>query len=157
MALPKWTDRSSQRLRINGRDITIPAETMVIPSLLAVQTQPKYWQPDPLVWRPSRWISSSPSNSLGQEELFQPVKGTYFPWSEGPQHCPGKKFAQVEFVAVLACLFKDHHVRAQLAEGETYEHARKRLLAVAEDSELGLLLRMRHADDVRLVWDRRDH
>lgn len=159
MALPKWTDRTSQRLNINGRAVTIPAETMVIPSLLAIQTHPKYWASDPLVWRPSRWITSNaaanPSKSLNQEKLFQPVKGTYFPWSEGPQHCPGKKFAQVEFVAVLACLFKDHHVRAQLAEGETYEHARKRLLAVAEDSELGLLLRMRRADDVRLVWARR--
>ena len=154
--MPKWTDRSSQRLAINGRDITIPAKTMVIPSLLAVQTQPKYWQPNPLAWQPSRWISSSPSSSLEQEELFQPAKGTYFPWSEGSQNCPGKKFAQVEFVAVLACLFRDHHVREQLGESETYEHARKRLLAVAEDSEHGLLLRMRRADDVRLIWARRD-
>ena len=34
------------------------------------------------------------------------------------------------------------------------EDSRKRILAVCEDSEHGLLLRMRNADSVRLLWNR---
>lgn len=132
-------------------------------SLLAIHTHPKYWSLDPLVWRPSRWISSSGNgdvtkpitNRLEDEELLVPIKGTYFPWSDGPQNCPGKKFAQVEFVAVLARLFRDHRVQVVLNKGENFQGARERVLAVAENSEQGLLLRMRDADSVRLSWERR--
>ena len=132
---------------------------MVIPSLLAVQTHPRYWEPEPLAWRPYRWIQPPASHTQGskvaQEQLLDPIKGTYFPWSEGSQHCPGKSFAKAEFVAVIACLFPAHRVRAHLLDGETPQQAKERLVAVAEDSEVALLLRMRHADDVRLVWEKR--
>lgn len=135
---------------------------MVVPSLLSMHTHPRYWSPDPLVWRPSRWISSSgnngsdsnPVDQLQREELFVPAKGTYFPWSEGLQNCPGKKFAQVEFVAVIACLLQAHRTRLVYTEGEDIVAARKRILAICEDSEHGLLLRMRNADSVRLMWTR---
>lgn len=135
-----------------------------MPSLLAVQTHPKYWK-DPLLWKPSRWITSSlaPGSSrleldvttqLRQEALFTPVQGTYFPWSDGPQNCPGAKFSQVEFVAVLARLLRDHRVGVVRAPNESSEEARKRALATTEDCDLELLLRMRNADKVQLAWRR---
>jgi cytochrome P450 len=135
-----------------------------MPSLLAVQTHPKYWQ-DPLLWRPSRWIclSTVPRSSgseldlatrLRQEALFTPMQSTYFPWSDGPQNCPGAKFAQVEFVAVLACLLRDHRVGVVHELNESFEKARKRALATTEDCDMELLLRMRNADKVRLAWKR---
>ena len=115
------------------------------------------------MWKPSRWITSSPSSEskmdqsprLSQETLFTPQQSTFFPWSDGPQNCPGAKFAQVEFVAVLACLLRDHRVGI-LRDGavESSEGARKRALATVEDCDLELLLRMRDADQVRLVWKR---
>ncbi|KAI9878026.1 MAG: hypothetical protein M1830_002146 [Pleopsidium flavum] len=166
MALPKYTNQHSQILKVGNKTISIDLDTMVVPSLLAMHTHPKYWKQDPLVWRPSRWISSSssPSSSNGSnctisarlecEELFVPTKGSYFPWSDGPQNCPGKKFAQVEFVAVIACLLQAHRVQLHRAEGGDLESARKWILAVCEDSEHGLLLRMRNADSVRLIWKR---
>ncbi|KAL9625277.1 MAG: hypothetical protein Q9160_000679 [Pyrenula sp. 1 TL-2023] len=80
--------------------------------------------------------------------------GTYFPWSDGPQFCPGKKFAQVEFVAVLATLFRDHRVKPALNKGESEANGRKRALGVCEDSEHVLLLRMRDGDSTRSVWER---
>ena len=143
----------------------IPPHTGAIPSLLAIQTHPKYWQ-DPLVWRPSRWISSSPapgssgSNELDsatrptQEALITPAQSTYFPWSDGPQNCPGAKFAQVEFVAVLACLLRDHRIGVVPEPNESFEKARKRALATAGDCDCQLLLRMRNADNVRLECKR---
>jgi cytochrome P450 len=164
MALPKYTNTKSQTLHVGKQTIPIDSDTLVIPSLLAMHTHPKYWKPDPLIWRPSRWIFSAPADGswpkhslAGQiegEELFDPVKGSYFPWSDGPQNCPGKKFAQVEFVAVIACLLQSHRVRPLCTEGESFEIARKRILTVCEDSQLLLLLRMRDADSIRLVWDR---
>ena len=124
---------------------------------------PEYWQSDPSLWKPSRWIVSPTTSSsistnlartswLEREELYTPPKGTYFPWSDGPQNCPGKRFAQVEFVAVLACLFRNHRVSIVLRPGEEFPEARMRVLATAEDCEQGLLLRMRSADQVRLSW-----
>lgn len=97
--------------------------------------------------------NASTAENLEREELYVPPKGTYFPWSDGPQFCPGKKFAQVEFVAVLAALFKEHRVHPLLQEGEDVESGRKRALAVCEDSEHVLLLRMRDGDSIRLVWE----
>lgn len=149
MALPKYTGQRFQTLKVDKKTISIGPDTFVVPSLLAMHTHPRYWPDDPLTWRPSRWISSS---SNGIEEQYVPPQGTYFPWSDGPQNCPGKKFAQVEFVAVIACLLQAHRVQLLRTNGETMESARKRILAVCEDSEHGLLLRMRHADDVKLVW-----
>jgi Cytochrome P450 len=150
-------------LKIGQRTISIDSDTMVVPSLLAMHTHPRYWKEDPLTWCPSRWISSPSADGnnpdftlarLEEEELFAPIKGSYFPWSDGPQNCPGKKFAQVEFVAVIACLLQSHRVRALGPEGESHEDAQKRILGICEDSEHGLLLRMRNADSVRLVWER---
>lgn len=133
-------------------------------SLLAVQTHPKYWH-DPLDWKPCRWISSGPALASGgpalclaarlrNEKLVTPAQSTYFPWSDGPQNCPGAKFAQVEFVAVLACLLRDHRIGVVQEKNESYEEARKRALDTTEDCDMELLLRMRNADKVRLAWKR---
>ena len=156
MALPKLIAQPSVTLKVkDDKTLKIDNSIMVEPSLWAVHTHTRYWSPDPLSWRPSRWINKG-GKKLGQEEFFVPRRGTYLPWSDGPQNCPGKKFAQVEFVAVVAKLLQGHRVR--LADGwsssNDIEAARKKILAVCEDSEHGLLLRMKRADSVRLVWSK---
>ncbi len=161
MSLPKRTNNYPQKLQIGGKIVVIPQHTGIWPGVLAVQTHPKYWQ-NPLLWQPSRWISSSSTSGcetvvasrLHQEALNIPAQGTYFPWSAGPQNCPGAKFAQVEFVAVLARLFRDHRVEILREGKETFDEARKRALATTEDCDMELLLRMRNADKTRLVWKR---
>lgn len=138
----------------------IPPLTCVMPSLLTVQTHPKYWH-DPLLWQPSRWISSKASESeldlatrLRQETLNTPLQSTYFPWSDGPQNCPGAKFAQVEFVAVIAALLLNHRIDVSPKPNESIAKARQRALATTEDCDMELLLRMRDADRVRLTLKR---
>lgn len=158
MALPKWSNDFPQTLEIEGKNIVIPPRTGVMPSILGLQMHPKYWK-DPLAWNPARWIESSSDsssqlqpNSVNAEKLITPATSTFFPWSDGPQNCPGQKFSQVEFVAVLAVLFRDHRVSVVQKEGETPGQANKRALAVTQDCDLELLLRMRDADQVRLIW-----
>jgi len=94
------------------------------------------------------------ASRLRLEVVVTPAQSTFFPCSDGPQNCPGAKFAQVEFVAVLACLFRDHRVGIVPAPNESFANARKRVLAMTEDCDLELLLRMRNADKVRLAWKR---
>jgi cytochrome P450 len=124
----------------------IPANTNTSPSLLAVHTHPQYW-PDPLVWKPSRWIASA---NKGQESLVTPARSTYFPWSDGPQNCPGRKFSEVEFVAVLAALMREHVLQIVSEGVESEEQARLRALGVVSDCDMQLLLRMRDADRLKL-------
>lgn len=163
LALPKWSSQYPQKLKISDRTIVIPPRTGVMPSLLTVQTHPENWD-SPLEWQPKRWLRSldlvsavpkSGSGAAAQEELITPAKGTYFPWSDGPQNCPGAKFAQVEFVAVLASVFKNHRVRVLRDEGESFESARKRILSTTEDCDMKLLLRMRDASKIRLACEER--
>ena len=91
---------------------------------------------------------------LQHEELMTPVQSTYFPWSAGAQNCPGAKFAQVEFVAVLARVLREHRVGFVGVPGESGEEGKKRVLEVTEDCDMELLLRMRDADRVRLTCTR---
>lgn len=133
---------------------------MVIPQVLALHTHPTYWSPDPLVWRPSRWIMPSasrghdhrPTSETEFETLKEPQKGTFLPWSEGAHVCPGKKFSQVEFVAVMAALFRTHRVRPVLREGETEAHARERVQIIVEDSAVRMTLQIKDPGRVRVRW-----
>jgi hypothetical protein len=52
------------------------------------------------------------------KEIIQPPLGMYNPWTAGPQVCPGKKFSQVEFVAIIARLFQKGKVTPKLEAGE---------------------------------------
>lgn len=157
-AIPKYTNDRAQSLKVNGKEVVIPADTILLLSLVAMHTQPRYWGEDSLVWRPSRWIVSSKyssdDNNLGIdcEDIMEPQSGTYFPWSSGARNCPGQKFAQVEYVAVIFTLFRSHRVQAILKDGETEEKARQRIARIAADIELGLTLHCRKPDQALLRW-----
>ena len=156
MALPKLTSHRAQTLRVGGQILTIPPGISTIPYLLAIQTHPKYWS-DAYAWLPSRWIlhpaaASPPSmNQINNEELLVPERGTYFPWSDGPQNCPGKKFAEVEAVAVLASLFRTHRLHVKREAGESQDAARQRAIDCTNDVNMEMLLRMANTDRVKLI------
>lgn len=88
--------------------------------------------------------------------LTQPETGALLPWGSGPRVCPGKKFAQVEFVAVIARLFQKHQVKPSIEAGETRKQAERRVRAAMEDSELNITLSMRKPDEIRLVWSEKE-
>ncbi|KAL8690124.1 MAG: hypothetical protein Q9218_004356 [Villophora microphyllina] len=164
--VPKYTSTHPQTLRINDRTLHIPADTIVAPNMNALHTYPRYWGPDSLEWRPSRWIipSTTPvcpttttknadlATTISSETLMTPKKGTYIPWSEGLQNCPGKKFAQVEFVATMARLFKNHRAEPVPKRGESMEAARERVRACVADTGMQLLLQMNDPGKVGVRW-----
>lgn len=150
-AIPKMTTKGAQTLDVGDISITVPANTEIFPLMLAIQTDPAYWD-DPYAWKPSRWVAASETSSGGPtgEELVAPKKGTFFPWSDGPQGCVGKKFAQVEGAAMLACLLQCHRVRVKPRPGETGAEARQRAKDCVLDVNYHLLLKMNNPEDVEL-------
>ncbi|KAJ9653402.1 cytochrome P450 [Neophaeococcomyces mojaviensis] len=96
-------------------------------------------------FRPERWILTETANgvladkdgipveSLGggdlgvnessdtSELLFKPAKGSYLPFSEGYRACLGRRFAQVEVLAVLAVLFQNYSVELAVDKYATDE------------------------------------
>ncbi|GAB1319536.1 Cytochrome P450 monooxygenase [Madurella fahalii] len=156
MAVPKRVAGRTQTLEIGNRTFTIPPTTGISVFVMAVHTHPDYW-PDPLTWRPSRWIvnpakSSPPSASqLEGEELYVPDRNTFLAWSEGPQSCPGRKFSEVEATAVVACLFRSHRLAVKREAGESDEAARKRAVDCVNHVNMEMLLKMVDADRVRLI------
>jgi cytochrome P450 len=87
-----------------------------------------------------------------QEALFEPEKGTFFPWSGGARMCVGKKFSQVEFVAVVASLFFKHRVYPVAEAGESMEKARLRIVKIVEDSLLRMTLQVRNPSLAAVSW-----
>ncbi|KAF2625144.1 cytochrome P450 monooxygenase-like protein [Macroventuria anomochaeta] len=85
-------------------------------------------------FRPERWLSNSeledsfvdinyddedlrgPSGEDTSASLFKPVKGSYIPFSDGFRSCIGRRFAQVEILAVLAVIFSQYSVELAVEE-----------------------------------------
>ena len=125
---PRWTGNTLQSLPVGERNIILPPKTTVMVNNGATQTNPAIWGDDADMWRPNRWISSV--NEPGKEALLTiPTKDAFLAWSSGPRVCPGLKFSQVEFVAVMAEWLRSHLVEPVLEGKEGMDYARKRLKA----------------------------
>jgi cytochrome P450 len=158
LALPKHTPSTPQRLQVGDREIIILANVHVQPSLLALHMHPQYWV-EPKRWNPQRWITRTSDVAArkdeAQEALVKPRRGTYFPWSEGPMNCPGRKFSEVEFTAVIACLMRKHRLSIIREAGEDERQARQRVRQVVNDCDNQMLLKMRDPGRVTLRLERR--
>lgn len=92
-------------------------------------------------FRPERWLLSEndkgatvdadgiPLETLAKEDglgvnessdtsdrLYKPIKGSYLPFSEGYRACLGRRFAQVEVLAVLAVMFQNYSVELDVSK-----------------------------------------
>lgn len=175
--LPKLTTSRPTVLSAAGggtrrRDIVIPPNSYVVVNFMHLHCSPDLWGKDALDFRPSRWISGPNSNDTpsgarysADEKLERPPPGAFIPWATGPRNCPGMKFAQVEFVSVIASLLADSRLEAALppilqgqaeAKGlddpEITALARKRLSTVVEDSDVRVTTTMLRPDEVWLRW-----
>lgn len=152
----KWTADKTQSITLGGKPVVLPPHSMVAPSYGSIQTDPKYWGPDSLEWRPSRWIKQTGSGTPGDEELDMHTRGAFIGWSEGIRDCPGKKFSQVEFVGAVAVLFRRWRVMPVTTPGESLQSARRRVMdLIKTDSGPVLLLQMLHPERAPLVWEKR--
>ncbi|KAI1121847.1 putative cytochrome P450 [Nemania abortiva] len=156
VAMPSIVSNHAQVLKIGTQTLTIPEGVTITVNLRAMQVHPALWD-GPDDWRPSRWISNSvlttsaTADQIASEELIVQNRNVFFPWGDGPQICPGKKFSEVEAVAVLACLFNTHRLAIKVQAGESGSAAIKRANECSNDVDLKMLVRLRDADRVTLV------
>ncbi|KAG8166139.1 hypothetical protein KVR01_004691 [Diaporthe batatas] len=156
-----------QHLRLDGRYIFVPKGSEVHMSNLAVHMLPEYWGADSEEFRPARWIRSASVSSestetstkdstkaemLDAEEVAPPpvAKESFFPWSLGARNCPGKKFAQVEFVAVMSYVLRLYKVEAVPLEGESKEETRRRVQEWIEESKAEITTNFREPEKYAL-------
>jgi cytochrome P450 len=152
IGIPKSTPKDSpQGLQMGGNHYTVPADCHITLNTAALHRNPKYWphtsEEDLLDFRPERWMETGHHSEThhtqtdADEEgmdfegpdkrpdtapsMFRPAKGAYVPFSEGYRSCLGRRFAQVEILAVLAVMFKTWTVELDitmfLQEGESEE------------------------------------
>ncbi|TVY14681.1 Cytochrome P450 6a8 [Lachnellula arida] len=154
VAFPRAVNGSYQTLTIQGKQHIIPPHTVIFSTFTSVHAS-KYWGSEPFDWKPERWIlKNEKENVIGREELLQTPLNAFMPWSGGPRICPGKKFAQVEFVATLALLFQHHRVKPIAEPGESPSGSKARLLQSVQDSDITTTLKMNHPEKVRLCWEK---
>ncbi|KAL8798219.1 MAG: hypothetical protein Q9200_007806, partial [Gallowayella weberi] len=163
VAIAKSTGSSPRPLKVGVNTVIIPKDTVVIPNYSALHTHPRYWGDDSLEFKPSRWITSTSANTSSLstqsvEHLKEPPNrnSPFVGWSGGARSCPGRKFAQVEFVGILVGLFRDFKVKPVPLDEEDDSVARARLLEqLRKDTGMRLLLQMLHPERAVLKWRRR--
>jgi cytochrome P450 len=145
LGIPKSTLADSpQGLRLSdGKTTTIAGGTMITLSACGTHRNPKYWphtSPEDLnAFRPERWLldptkanNNTDASAYAEEEglefdetdkrpdtaasLYRPPRGAYIPFSEGYRSCLGRRFAQVEILAVIAVIFKSWTVELDVSE-----------------------------------------
>ena len=77
------------------------------------------------------------------------------PWIFGPRVCPGKKFSQVEFVAIVAHIMSEYRVEMLRADGESEEGARSRLMGVLEGKYFNISTHLKRPEDAGVRFVRR--
>ena len=144
IGIPKSTLKGRpQGLNVNGQHYTVPGDCAMNLCTAAIHRNPRYWPhtsaEDLNEFRPERWLldpaksnANNDDDTYHQEDgldfdgsdkrpdtassLYRPPKGAYIPFSEGYRSCLGRRFAQVEILAVLAVIFKTWSV--ELCVGE---------------------------------------
>ena len=107
-----------------------------------------FWdaRPDTERFRPERWLLDPKAKSVSESfvdikyddeelrgpsgedtssQLFKPVKGSYIPFSDGFRSCIGRRFAQVEILAVFAVIFSHYSVELAVDEWASDEEVEK--------------------------------
>jgi len=87
----------------------LPTSPTFLSPFAAQQQQPITHHPTGPSSRPSS-PGSAVASGTSQRGILKPAKGAFMPFSEGARACSGKKFATVEFVAVLFTLLREHRV-----------------------------------------------
>lgn len=112
------------------------------------------WGLDALEFNPARFIIK---NMDGTESVAVPDGVLFFPWAGGPRVCPGKKFSQVEFVALVANILSRYQIKAVAREDESEVEARQRLSKVMDEKFFNISSHFRRPEDAAVHFIRRDN
>lgn len=90
----------------------LPAGVAVLPSIGAVQSDPRFWGADAKQFRPERWLEDNP-----------PLHA-WIPFGGGVRRCLGAMFAQIEVETVLAAVLRAVELEAAKPgdEGSVMRH-----------------------------------
>lgn len=152
--MPRYVDEGPQRISLHNREYVVPPHTTITLNFAGLHTHPKYWSPDPLQFRPSRWFIPDEKQGTGMRS-FEPATGSFMPWNTGPRVCPGRKFSQVEFVRLIYGLFAGG-TRVHLVQesGESLSGARERAMRIVDEAKVEVTLKMSDAGRIGLRWVR---
>jgi len=142
------TNEKAQEIKTSKGTIVLPPNSSVIINHIALHLDPEVWPNinrdsdpswvtsddekglDESIFRPSRWI-----NPIGSpRRIYQPPKGSFLPWGQGPRVCPGQKMGQVEFVAVMLKLLQEHRIDALPLMEESPRDVEQRLDGLLRNS-----------------------
>jgi cytochrome P450 len=151
--IPKINRGAPKQVSVDGKTISIPGNgSFIHMECTTLHRSRRYYPyspskvtdcPDDLDdFVPERWLQTNtndapeemPENEVDGMEvasfevhgsLFRPVKGAYMPFSEGLRACPGRRFAEVEVIAVLSLVFKQYSVELDLRAWATDEELDK--------------------------------
>ncbi|KAL2833611.1 cytochrome P450 [Aspergillus pseudoustus] len=181
--LNKTTDAQIQTVILeDSSPFVIPPHTRVDISVSGLHFNPKYWGPRATEYRPQNWdarcechwtgtqtadgngihghpqsdiFETEPSGSSSPAALIRiPRRGSYLPWSDGGRGCLGKRFSQIEFLAVMTVIFRAYRVELAVEEGMDWNGARMRAQRVLDGSLTLPTLTMQQPVPLRFV--RRD-
>jgi cytochrome P450 len=126
--IPKVVCSEDQYLMVDGKKVTVPANSMARLCVSSVHRNPKFWpHGPPKASNELPYPGGSPKNDLEEfkperwtpeagESLYTPVKGSYIPFSDGQRACLGRRFAQVEILVALAVIFSQYSVELAVDE-----------------------------------------
>ncbi|KAL2919036.1 hypothetical protein HK105_201306 [Polyrhizophydium stewartii] len=119
--------------------VILPDATAISVDIVALHYNPKYWGPDPDVFRPERWFASpecarsakttadavrananarstkeAPAMDGDLPQQAQPLlsynRYAFMAFYEGARSCLGKRFAQVEFITTIATIVQNYSI-----------------------------------------------
>ncbi|KAF2026139.1 cytochrome P450 [Setomelanomma holmii] len=127
----------------SSSSINLPGSTQIMLNSWACHASASHFT-SPKSFNPKRWIT----HTQEEETLHYPsLSSAFFAWGSGPRICPGMKFSQVEFCAVLGSVLKS--IRVDLVRDTV--QGRERMWGVLRDSVAEpLLLHVRRGEEVRL-------
>jgi hypothetical protein len=129
-----------------------PKSLFSIPVVISGYLPSELNGPDPYAFDPKRFIVTQQDGKESLRDEGELAKEGFMPWITGPRACPGKKFSQVEFAAVVSSLLSTMEIK--VAEGQrSMAQARKRLNdAVANTTfNLGTTINNAQQYDVQFV------
>ena len=133
---PKTTREAPIRLTLDEREYVVPSDTLILMNTSATHRNPKFWPsavpksgdgpPYPVSsFNPRQWMRNSSAEDRNASP-FSPKPGSWIPFSEGHRACVGKRFAQAEFCAVMASIFKFYSVELVIGNGTVNKKETKR-------------------------------
>ncbi|KAL5000108.1 cytochrome P450 [Aspergillus recurvatus] len=154
VSIPTLTTAHEAKITYEGERHCLPPNVRVNLNANALHYSEKYWGPEADSFNPCRWDKRNTDSFLARNtsteglsgpgleasNIHKPVRGAFIPFSDGSRACMGRKFAQVEFIAILAVIFHQYRVTPVRVEGETEEDARKRVEKALRESSTSLTL-----------------